>query len=205
MSSDLEGWFQSVLIKDGRRTVRNASPEREKKLESAKTFTDPHRWHSSRFIALIHMSDDPPAATLLGNFEESFHDSGARKLTRVTHPVATTGIEYVRGDWWLNPHQESALKNPERWVETKELFCPITLAEVGLHCVEAHIRVRLEFNGIARVELLETTRFTCPDRNTHMFLPAGLDVLSCMTFDAKLGLRAELRKDLPEDEEDDAI
>lgn len=156
-------------------------------------YADPGNWTAGRTISLIHRSGD--VLTLLGNFREYFypHLPGARQLRRVDSPLPTEGTEFVEGDWWLHP-SVADLARPERWVEEREMVIGATLSECGLHCPEALVCVRLSFGGIARVELIDATQFTCPARNTFLILPKGTDILSALSFDSKVALRAGLEE-----------
>src|SRR5436190_3106621 len=86
----------------------------------------PSTWRLVRTVTLIHK----PSDTVLGNFRESHHPDlpGARKLTRVTEPATTEGIEFVTGELWLSPLAED-LARPERWVTFVEKVIGITLQE----------------------------------------------------------------------------
>lgn len=179
-----------------------ASPAKDSRKESLarikpeKRFSDPERWKHVRTVSLIHTE----SSTLLGNFKEYIHDSfTARKLERVVGPCETDGTEWISGPLWLQQETEERTK-PERWIETREAICGLTLPEMGVHCPDAHVQVRLEFGGIARVELAEATRFTCPARNTFLTLPKHCDVLEVMSLDSKLCLRSELGLDKPQEE-----
>lgn len=178
-------------VPGGKGVSTNKDPAAWKKL--AKRWTDPEHWRKVRTMALIHQSsDEPPVLTLLGNFNELIHDSmTARKWVRVEEPTDTQGTEYVRGDWYLTSRAESMSKK-EVWVRTETVLIGLTLKEANLHCPDAEVNVRLEFGGIARVELAETTRFFNADKTQFLFLPAGLDVMEVMTLDSKMELRAEL-------------
>lgn len=196
MTTDiLQGMLNRALAKQYHATTK-AAPARgkssadQKPIHGTRAFQDPERWKKVRTLALIHTAGE--SQTLIGNFHEFLHDSmTARKLVRVTEPCSTEGVEYVTGALWLDQEQEDHAA-PEKWIETVERVIGITLKDLRLHCPDAFVTVRLEFGGIARVELNEVTRFTCPERDTFLFLPKGLDVLTCMTLDSKLALRSEV-------------
>lgn len=199
MSDSLHALLARALTKQAQTKVK-ASPTRGKatpEVHGTATFQNPENWNRTRSIALLHAAGEQ--LTLLGNFHEYFHATGARKLVRVTEPCAVDGTEYVTGDLWLRSEQAEAA-SPERWVEEREAMIGVTLRELQLHCPDAHVLVRLQFGGIARVELVGLTCFTCPNRDTFMYLPKGLDVLACMTLDSKLALRSELDMDEPQRE-----
>lgn len=183
-----------VLASRKKVTVRNAIPEGPKAPKHL-GLADPHNWENVRSVALIHEAPDG-TLTLLGNFQESHYKfpgkwSPPRRLTRVEFPVLCDGREIVKGDWWLSPETQR-LSELKSWHRTVKTILGITLADLGLHCAEAEVEIKLEFEGISRVELIGDTRFGCPDRNVFMILPKGLDVLSCMTLDSKLALRSEI-------------
>lgn len=198
----LNALLARALTKQAQTKVK-ATPSKGKAIAEVHgtwAFQDPARWTLARTIALIH-SAPGDQLTLLGNFHEYLHNTGARKLVRVAEPVAVEGSEYVTGSEWLHQDQEEAA-SPERWTEECEAIIGVTLKELMLHCPDAQVKVHLMFGGIARVELMELTRFTCPNRDTFMYLPKGLDVLGCMTLDSKLALRSELEMDEPQKEEE---
>lgn len=183
---------RAVHIKGSPRDGRHDKP-----LRADPRFANPENWNKGPAVALMHLE----SMTLLGNFQEFIHKSfTATKLVRLTEPMACEETRWVRGEGWLTPEEEKHAE-PERWVETREIRCGITLAQVGLHCPDAEVMVRLEFGGIARVELKELTRFTCPARDTFMLLPKGLDVIEAMSLDSKLVLRSELELDKEEEDE----
>lgn len=189
MQDFLHALLEEAKLEASRKTVRNAKPADPAKIKIAKTFANPENWEHTRTVALIHTD----SSTLLGNFHEFIHKlcPDARKLVRVTEPCATDGTEWVNGDWYLT-REEEAHQDQTQWIRTEEVIAGVTLAEMGLHCPEAVVLVRIEFGGIARVELADVTRFTCPARNTFMMLPKGIDVLPAMSMDSKIALRSEL-------------
>lgn len=177
-------------------TVKPAPSEKPKHPALERGFDKPENWKHTRTVALIHQ----PSQTLLGNFHEYLYDLRgvqARKLVRVTEPCATEGAEMVSGEWWLNAEAERHTE-PKRWIETRDAVIGVTLAECGLHAPDVAVRVRIEFGGIARVELAQDTRFFCVQRDTFLIVAGGVDVLQAMSFDSKIALRADLR--LGEDE-----
>ena len=193
----LEALLQEALAHSAtvrqKRTVK-ALPSKEAKPKLPPSWQDPSTWIPLRTVALIH--EEGNVRTLLGNFQEFVHPrlSGARQLRRVSEPLNCDGMEVVKGDWWLTPQQTNA-KRPERWVETKEALIGVTLKELGLHCPEVLVRVRLLHGGIERVELVEATRFGCPARHTFLILPQDLDILCAMDLDSKISLRHALQEE----------
>jgi hypothetical protein len=176
-------------LREGKR-LKNATPAKAiPKLNSG--MNDPENWTHTRTVSLIHCS--PSGQTLLGNFRELVyvHLKGTRKLVRIEGPAETDGMEFVEGDWWLGVEAQR-FADVQQWTETREAICGITLTECGLHSPDAAVHVRLEFNGIARVELARETRFTSLARDTFLILPRGCDILCAMSFDSKLALRAEI-------------
>ena len=179
--------------------AKGKTPAGLKPIRPEKRFADPENWRRVRAVSLIHTETN----TVIGTFEEFLHKTfPARKLIRVEGPSETDGTEWVSGPLWVRPETEEAAK-AERWSETREAICGITIPEMGVHCPDAHVQVRLQFSGIARVELADATRFTCPARNTFLILPKGCDVLGVMSLDSKLVLRSELGLDKPEAEDPD--
>lgn len=199
MIDPLDALLADAQREAARRRVKPAPSEKPKHPILPSGFSDPTNWKRTRTVALIHQ----PSQTLLGNFHEFLYDQRgvhARKLVRVNEPTDTDGMELVSGDWWLNAEAERHA-DPQRWIETRDVTIGMTLAECGLHAPAVAVHVRLEFGGIARVELAEDTRFFCVKRDTFLIVAAGVDVLQAMSFDSKLALRAELR--LGEDETDE--
>jgi hypothetical protein len=190
MTDSLDALLNEALAEAGKRRVRNAAqPKPTPRLNVG--MENPENWTQTRTVSLIHRG--PGGQTLLGNFNEFTYNyiRGTRKLCRVEGPTETDGMEFVEGDWWLTGETQK-FAEPAQWVETREAECGITLAECGLHSPDARVRVRLEFNGIARVELARETRFTSLARDTFLILPVGVDLLCAMSFDSKLALRAEI-------------
>lgn len=190
MIDPLDALLNEALAEAGKRRVKNAEPA--KAIPRLNVGMDnPDNWTRTRTISLIHKGLQ--GQTLLGNFHELVYAylKGTRKLQRVEGPTETDGMEFVEGDWWLTGKMQQ-FAEPQTWIETREAECGITLVECGLHSPDARVRVRLEFNGIARVELARETRFTSLARDTFLILPQGCDVLCAMSFDSKLALRAEI-------------
>lgn len=179
-----------ALWEEVRPIVAKPMPKEVTKLPPG--YADITKWKAGVAITLIHKSPDG-GLTFLGNFREFTYPGmkDALRLVRVEEPVATEGTKEVTGEWWLTPHGQEAVK-PQAWVEEREIVLGVTLTECGLHCPEALCKVRLMYGGIARVELMEATRFGCPARNSFIILPKGLDILGGMGLDSKLAMKAEL-------------
>lgn len=145
------------------------------------SFLDPAQWTRARGIALIHADSE----TLLGNFSEYIHRTGARKLIREASPIAVSAVERVSGSWWLGEHR--IITPRAEWHETRRIYVHLHLVELGLRSPAVEVLVALEYGGIARVELVEETKFAGED--SLVFLPAGTDILASCDLDTKLNVR----------------
>lgn len=151
-------------------------------------FTDPKNWEQLRTVALIHEETE----TLLGNFMEFRHKltTGCRKLVRVAGPAPVGDFERVSGSHWLNAPALDLRVEKAPAEEDREAICDIHLPELDhVFAPEVMVTVKLLWGGIARVELLDETRFFSKDKRVQLILPAGLDVLEGMSLDSKLKLR----------------
>lgn len=151
-------------------------------------FTDPANWERVRHVSLIHQETD----TLLGNFAEYKHKlSTARKFMRVTEPAAVDSIEYVTGSNWLSTPVHAQL--PQEAIDERQLIIDLHLKELdNVFSPDVLVDIRLEYGGVARVQLCYETRFFSKDRREQLILPEGLDVLEVMSLDNKLELRKAL-------------
>lgn len=157
--------------------------EKEDRVVPAFSFLDESQWHRARGIALIHADSE----TLLGNFIEWTHASGARKLLRSDSPISVSVVERVSGSWWLG--SAHTITPRAEWHETKRIFIHLHLAELGLRSPAVEVLVALEYGGIARLELVEETKFA--SEGSLVFLPAGTDILASCDLDTKLNVRRE--------------
>lgn len=170
-------------------------PERGDRLKTngRELFQLDEYWEARRGIALIHEE----SRTLIGNFKEYVHKrvAGCRKLLRTDEPVQIHATEFISG--WEHLGEEIKLRcDPQIWTDTREVVHPsLVLSALGVHAEVVMLRVMLSFGGIARVELAEPTRFTSPDARTILTLSAGVNVLECMSLEAKVALRQELSHD----------
>lgn len=142
-------------------------------------------WKPGRGIALIHAE----SSTLLGNFIEHLHPSGARRLVRAEGPVAVSAAESVSGSWWLGEGRQPVAR--KEWHETKRLFVHLLLSGLKAHSPAVEIQVFLAYGGIERVELAETTLFASTMDDSLVELPAGCNVLEVLSLDSKVKIREE--------------
>lgn len=194
---------EAVKEQKARTHTVKAIPSKDSRAEIAarpklkEGFYLPDNWTHTRTISLIHQ----PTLTLLGNFKEFYytgdrvlnlHQLIPKRLVRVEEPVATDGMEFVTGDWWLQQEQERRA-DPKSWIETRAAIIDIALIECGLYCDAAEVLIRLEHGWIARVELAADTRFTCAARNSFLIMPAGIDVMEVMTLESRIALKEEMK------------
>lgn len=167
---------------------RTADPTQPHAREDHRLWSDPSNWTRTTGVALMHKETQ----TLLGNFSEYVHASvkGARKLIREAEPISVTKIEEVTGTWWLGA--DRTVEPRRQWHETRKAAIKVHLAELGVFAPLVMVTAHLAFGGIARVELDEATEFADSDGRQLMTLPAGTNILPCMTFDGKLFLRREI-------------
>lgn len=159
------------------------------------SFLAPENWERTRVVALIHVREDG-IETLLGAFEEYKHKLSrgvCRKLKRVETPVDVDKLafEHVRGEHWLKPPEVRRAKPGGALAEEeREAIIDLHLPELDhVFAPDVMVTVHLRWGGIARVELMDETRFFDKDRRAHLILPAGLDVLEVMAPESKLRLR----------------
>jgi hypothetical protein len=157
---------------------------------------DPANWERVRNVILIHR-DAQQEETLLGNFVEYKHKLSigvCRKLVRDTQPAPLGEIEYVTGDNWLaervvlgeNQRRPEAVEAEE----TREAIVDLHLPELDhVFSPAVMVEVKLIWGGIAKVELMDETRFYSKTKQVQLILPAGMDVLEGMSLDCKLKLR----------------
>tara|TARA_R110000868_G_scaffold4713_2_gene29258 strand:+ start:2142 stop:2711 length:570 start_codon:yes stop_codon:yes gene_type:complete len=147
-------------------------------------FTDPANWERKRGLALIHAE----TGTLLGNFSEYLHKTGARKLVREAEPISIAASETVSGSWWL---PATALPEEKRADFVKRsITLPLHLDTIGIHSVGAQVDVYLApTGGVARVELAAETLFTGTKNAELVWLPASTNVLPAMSHDSKMAVR----------------
>lgn len=161
----------------------------KKQLESpAKaSLLDESQWVRARGIALIHADSE----TLLGNFAEFIHPSGARRLVRETWPIAISAVERVEGSWWLGA--ERMPEKRQEWHDKRPVIMHLHLEPLGIHAPAVELLVHISYGGIARCELVSTTIFLADTNETKLVeLPAGTNLLDVMDLDAKINLRREV-------------
>jgi len=158
-------------------------------LDERKVFVNPENWLRGVGVALIHEETQ----TLLGNFIEYTHRfiPSARKLVREDGPLSVSRSESVSGSWWVEP---SALpKRVESWDQQRFVVLHLHLGELGLHSPAVALNVCLSAGGIARALLAEDTTFSQLEGAEQLvLLPAGTDILPCMSKDCKVRLRMEV-------------
>lgn len=162
-----------------------------KPIKTSERYSLPEFWIKGRVIALIHS----PSQTLLGTFQEFHHkhERAARKLERLSEPAQVTHQEFVSDPWYLGDDRVLP-PTPEKWTAEREILLhDLTLQQMGVHASEVEVKVCLQFGGIGRVELLSHTTFHSPDAKVILTIPAGTNVLECMSLDAKVELRKELQ------------
>lgn len=152
------------------------------------SYTNPENWQRTRGVAIFHKETN----TLLGNFSEYKHKTaaGCRKLVRESAPIAVSGSEYVEGNWWLPSAQMPEARKP--WQETRLAMMKVHMPDLNVFAPLVELKAYLEHGGIARVELTVETQFADADGNQLLFLPAGTNILPCMTLDGKIALRQEI-------------
>lgn len=147
----------------------------------------PSQWTPSCGVALIHADSE----SLLGNFREYTHPSGARRLVRETWPVGIAVIERVAGSWWLG--EETRPQPREEWHTRKSITMPLTLEALGVSAPEIALTIHISFGGIARCELNQTTVFSsnCSANSLNMLveLPSGTNLLPVLSREEKIELR----------------
>lgn len=195
MNTPLEDLLTRALVKQTAKKVRRLPDDKidVKELAQAERrlrerFSNPENWEKVRTVTLVHDASD----TLLGNFIEYKHKLSkgvCRKFIRVEGPAPVDAIERVQGDNWhaapLHPHAPDKLEHEER-----EAMVDLHLPELdNVYAPSTLVLVHLAWGGIARVELMDETRFFSKDRRIQLMLPAGLDVLEGMSLDCKLELR----------------
>lgn len=166
---------------------------REKKsLVAPPSLLDESWWTKGRGIALIHADSE----SLLGNFVEYLHPSGARKLVRETWPIAISAVERVEGSWWLGT--ERTPEPRQDWHTKRPVIMHLHLELLGVHAPAVEMMVHIYYGGIARCELAQTSLFTTAGNQERSMLPslielpAGTNVLEVMGLDAKINLRREV-------------
>lgn len=188
-----------ATINAGRRAAEAAArlPRRIKAADSApepdQSFIDPANWKRTRGIALIHEETQ----TLLGNFTEYLHPTGARRLLREDAPMLVSGTEVVSGDWWIS-RPPAVPQEETEWYTKRMAIVPIHLPKLGVHSPAVEVLVHLSFGGIARVELAMDEMFAqASGQDQLLFLPKHTNILQEMSQDCKINLRLEVSKHDP--------
>ena len=187
---DLDDLWTDVLLN----AKTKALPKHPLALPSTKTlYTNPDNWHRSRGIAIIHK----PTETLLGNFSEYIHTKikECRKLIREESPICVEAVEEVTGNWWLGVERKP--EPTQVWHERRPAMLHVYLPELHVHAPAVCVTACLSYGAIARVELVEATRFAQWDdqgKQGEMLidLPAGTNILEVMSMQSKIKLREEL-------------
>jgi hypothetical protein len=178
---------------NGKKVRKAADPAKKNHLDAAAKsmhdlFALSENWTRTKGIALIHKESE----TLLGNFSEYLHNTvkGARKLVREESPISVSASEYVEGSWWLGA--DVVLKPREEWREKRRAMVKIHLPSLGLFAPLVEIEAHIAFGGIHRIELVEETQFAAETGKILVTLPAGVNVLEELSWDAKVGIKKEL-------------
>lgn len=152
-------------------------------------FTDMANWTLTRTVALVHEESN----TLLGNFEEYTHNltTGCRKLVRVNAPAPVPTIEYVTGDSWLNRPDIDAPK-PEEFAaeDEQEAIVDLHMPEMdNVFAPQVLVRVILHYGSVARVELMQETRFYSKDKRVQVILPEDMDVREGLSLETRVRIK----------------
>ena len=189
----LDKLLDSAIMEASRRKVRPHSDRREVVKEAAiSTFANPDNWIRGRGIALIHRSATGHL-TLLGAFVEYTHKRihGVRELKRESGLLEIDAEEYVTGDWWFKP-QSLRSSSPSESFETISFTTNLHLDEIELYAMDVPVTVHTKNTFTAKVVLTEATQFVSHEGKRFLFLPSGLDVLSCLSHEAKMEIRRKL-------------
>jgi len=174
-------------LEDLWRDVRAVVPAKATKVPAQSSLLSPEQWTRTRGVALVHRE----SSTLLGNFSEYTHPSGARRLIREDSLLSVSATEYVEGSWWLGEGRVPEERRP--WHEQRPAILHLFLPELGVHAPACEVTAHLSYGAIARVELVLDTRFAqTTGREQFLDLPAGTNILEVMSLDSKLALRKEI-------------
>lgn len=183
VSTDIDLLFDTALA-TGLRAKGTTKKASSIPLSPRESYENPASWRQGRIIALIHADTE----TVLGTFQESFHSTGARRLSRIEGPCAISASERVEGSWWLGAERRP---EPRRdWHEQRRCHVHLHLDILGLRSPAVEVVVHLAYGGIERVELAEETQFAA--EGTLVWLPAGTNVLPVMSLDSKVATRIEM-------------
>lgn len=148
------------------------------------TYSNPANWREGRAIALIHQ----PSATLIGNFREMFHlrVDNVRRLVRIESPTLVSGTEEVTEDWWIKGRTFTEKSGVDATIRNCVIETLI-LSELRASAPEVNLRVILSWGAISRIELISAVTFET--EAGALLLPAGLDVLKGLSFEAKVEIK----------------
>lgn len=169
--------------------VERKSRERKAQIEppSRSSLLDESPWKRTRGVALVHADSE----TLLGNFSEYLHPSGARRLVRETWPLSISAVERVEGSWWLGTERRP--EERQEWHTQRSVIMHLHLEPLGVHAPAVELVVHLSYGGIARCDLKNATLFTATTAPlTLLELQAGTNILEVMSLDMKIKLRQEI-------------
>jgi len=159
---------------------RKAKAPVEPPVEPQSIFANPANWTRTRGVALIQRSTQ----TLLGNFWEWQHRSvpDARRLVRSEDPILVEALEEIdltlAAPSPVTPHS----------VETEVEFCvPVLLETPRVFAAEVSLRVQYYDGWTAKATLTASTVFA--EGGEILSLPAGVDILPCLTRETKILLR----------------
>lgn len=160
---------------------------KDKDLKIVPSLLDESQWRRGRGIALIHADSE----TLLGNFAEWTHPSGARRLIRETGPIVVSALERVEGSWWLGEGRRP--EERQEWHEQcRVVMQHLHLEPLGVYAPAVELIVYTSYGGIARCETVTETLFSQDNAaapSVLLTLPARTNILYCMGLDAKINLR----------------
>ena len=152
-------------------------------VEPAGIFANPDNWIEGRGIALVHQETQ----ILLGNFREWRHRSvaDARRLVRSATPISVEAVEEVDFGLAVQPPQLAAAAHHSKvqTIRTLDLVLetPAVAAKRVLICVHSYD------TWTTKAVLVEPTTFA--EEGTILQLPAGVDILACLTRESKRALR----------------
>lgn len=157
-------------------------PEIEPPVEPTSIYTNPDNWIEGRGIALVH----EPTQTFLGNFREWTHRTvlDARRLVRCAEPIAVAGVEYVQ---YGVPEASVPFPAARRAESLVHRTLDLILDTPAVHAREVLVCVHFYDTWTARCVLVDATTFE--GEGSLLLLPAGVDILPCLSRETKRALR----------------
>lgn len=191
----LDDLWEAVVADLPSKTHRvRANPALDSKREARATispstyYLDSANWTRTRGVMLVHEDTE----SVLGNFSEYRHLTGATKLVRESALISIEGEVRVSGTWWLEPLAREHIEAAKQWHSQRHEIVPLFLDRLGVFCPAAPITLFLAFGGIMRVELNEDCKFASADGSQLLFLKAGMNVYEAMDVEGKVALRKEI-------------